>query len=149
MAVDVVREDREPAGATWTARRILKRWLIGYLLVLFGTLPLALPCWNRWLVNRIGRVVTIEQVHVAQYLLLGWLAALYVEATSASRRIRPWLAVLLLVGIAGLLDELVQGRLPQRVFDWADVFLDWSSGVLGIFLGAASRWCGSTPGEAS
>jgi VanZ family protein len=34
----------------------------------------------------------------------------------------------------GLLDELIQGYLPQRVFQWSDVALNWAGGLVGAIL---------------
>jgi VanZ family protein len=115
-------------------QRVVRQWLIGYVALLFAMLPLALPCWNAFLRDSVGRFITIEQIHLLQYMGLGALAAGYVVAS------RRWAGALggmalLLLG-CGLLDEVVQRWLPQRVFDWTDVFLNWAGG----FLGAAGSW---------
>ena len=38
-----------------------------------------------------------------------------------------------------LLDELLQGALPHRVFEWSDVMLNW----LGTGLGFTGWWVGN------
>lgn len=121
------------------SRRRRWRWLIGYIAVLFGSLPMAWPCWNWGLRDAIGRFVTPESFHVIEYSALGWLAAWYARAAGQTR----W-AVTTLTGImagVGLLDEVVQGWLPQRAFQWSDVFLNWMGCLVG-FVGAlaVSAW---------
>lgn len=119
-------------------QRFLRRWLVGYVAILFGTLPIALPCWNGFLRDSIGRFVTIEQIHLAQYAGLGWFAARYARADA-----RPWRTVgvlLALLAAVGLADELVQGVLPQRFFGWSDIGLNVAGGMLGMMLAVAVDW---------
>jgi hypothetical protein len=99
----------------------MRKWLIGYIVALFAALPIALPCWNNWLLPSLGRFVTVEQIHLLQYTGLGWLAGLSTQTP------------LILVGIVGLLEEMVQSFLPQRFFQWSDVGLNWGGGLLGLF----------------
>lgn len=44
----------------------------------------------------------------------------------------------------GLLDELIQGATPGRVFDWWDVALNAAASVLGSLALAWWRWTGKT-----
>ena len=119
-------------------QHVLRRWLMGYVVGLFAALPLALPCWTKFLNAWIGRWVTIQAIHVAQYSGLGALAASYAQADEQPR----WMLglLMLLVGGVGLLDELVQRWLPGRVFDWADVGLNLAGGLLGATLCGAVTW---------
>jgi len=100
-----------------------------------GTLPLALPVWNGFLIGTVGRVVTVAHLHVAQYSVLGWLTAWYAQARSGG--MRGWVGPGLLGGGVGLLDEIVQRWLPGRVFDWVDVGWNLAGLVLGM-----SAWSG-------
>ena len=113
-------------------RRVLRWGLLGYLAAMFGALPLAVPCWNGFLRDSVGRVLTVEAVHVVQYGGLGWVGAVY-GRTMPTISWRWALAVVL--AAAGVLDELVQGRLPQRVFQWSDVGLNWLGLLLGLTIG--------------
>ena len=110
--------------------RVVRRWLLGYVAVLLGTLPAALWCWNRWLQHSLGRFVTVEAIHVMQYAVLGWLASAYGQVARLSGHGRRTF----IVGVAmvGLLDELIQSVLPGRLFQWSDVMLNG----LGMLLGA-------------
>ena len=106
--------------------------------MLLGTLPAALPCWNMWLRDSLGRIVTIEQWHVVEYAGLGWLVGLYAESCERPwRTTRRWIIVGALIG---LLDELVQACVPQRVFQWSDVALN----ELGLLLGVGVRGLGAS-----
>ena len=113
-------------------QQAIRRWLIGYVVALFGSLPFALPCWNGFLRDRIGRFVTIEQIHLLQYFVLGALAGGEVLVAEDRRRTRRRLT--LIVAGVGLLDEVVQGWLPGRVFQWTDVLLNWAGGLGGSFV---------------
>ena len=116
------------AGGRW--------WLVGYVLLLFGTLPLARPCWSRYLQDSVGRFIAVEPIHLAQYAGLGWMAEGYARAVGSSRRRRGQL-VALMIGV-GWLDETVQGYLPQRVFEWSDVGLNACGVVIGFLLRSAA-----------
>jgi VanZ family protein len=118
-------------------QRARRRWLIGYVIALFGTLPLALPCWNGLLRASVGRIITVEAIHVIEYVGLGWLAGRYARDAEPPR---PRLMIVALVAGIGLLDEILQGYLPQRVFQWSDVALNWVGGLLGLALMGCDRW---------
>jgi len=75
-----------------------------------------------------------ERVHFAEYGLLGVLLynALKLEADGLD----PWLYVcgaLICVAI-GALDEITQSFLPNRYFDWRDLFLNGASGAIALGL---------------
>jgi len=105
-----------------------RRWVILYSLAVLGSTPLALPCWNAFLSARIGHFLTIEQIHLLEYGGLGAVAAL-----AGSSLTRSWMKWVIVMGV-GLADELLQLVLPQRVFQWSDVFLNWGGGVAGFLL---------------
>lgn len=115
-----------------------QRWRTGlplymYIAMLLAIVPVALPLWNQWLQPAVGRWVTIQQIHLLEYLGLGVLAA-WVARSGSPRRLRLLRLSMLCIGVA-LLDELVQGILPQRVFEWSDVWLNWSGSVVGLVVG--------------
>jgi VanZ family protein len=116
--------------------RVLRRWLAGYVVVLLGSLPFALTVWTRWLRDTVGRLVSLEAIHVIQYVGLGWLGMWY-GSSGLARRARVGLWALLL-GI-GWIDEGIQGQLPQRVFEWSDVGWNWVGLALGAVVSFATR----------
>lgn len=111
-------------------RRRLLRWMAAYVAVLCMCVPVALPAWNGFLSESVGRVLSIEQIHMIQYEGLGALGGLFARAGVGAR----WVAggVFILVSLIGLGDELVQGALPGRFFDWADVRLNALSALVGM-----------------
>lgn len=78
-----------------------------------------------------------ERIHLFQYGLL----ALLVEAALAARApgreprrsgLRVYLAAAGLTAVAGLIDELWQGILPNRMYDTRDVAFNAGAGVLAL-----------------
>lgn len=63
----------------------------------------------------------IERIHFIQYGILGWLAYL-----AGGRK-----AFFYVIAI-GILDELIQGILPNRYFDIRDIFMNIIGGCIGI-----------------
>ncbi len=115
-------------------RRLAKGCLVGYVVLLLATLPIALPLWNNWLKERIGPAVSIEQIHLIQYCLLGGLICFYAVTGPNPRK-----TLTRLLGVAagvGLADECIQGLLPGRFFQWMDVALNWG----GILISAGPVW---------
>lgn len=119
-------------------QRRLRRWLIGYVAVLLGTLPMALTWWNAILKDSVGQFVTVEQIHLAQYAGLGTFVGLYVRADARPRR-TLWVLGGLLAAV-GLTDECVQWILPGRFFEWSDVGLNLAGGVIGVTFAATTDW---------
>ena len=103
-------------------------WVIAYSAALFLASAVALPCWNAFLRDSIGRVLTIEQLHVIEYAGLGGLAAFAGRAGAWSWR--RFVALGMALAAVGFLDEALQVLLPQRYFQWSDVFLNWT-GIAG------------------
>ncbi len=107
--------------------------LVGYVLLMLGTLPLALPLWKQFGQDSIGRVVTVEQIHLAQYFVLGLLACLWaLERGWKSKRLFLLLGGAFLIGVA---DELIQSLLPERYFQWSDTGLNGVGAGVGLLVG--------------
>jgi uncharacterized membrane protein YqaE (UPF0057 family) len=84
-----------------------------------------------------------ERLHFIIYGLLGWLICWSLEPASqnfdhpenSSKKIKimlAWLLPCLLVWLAGGIDELIQWRLPTRVFDIRDIIFNGVAGMMGI-----------------
>jgi hypothetical protein len=120
----------------------------GLLALLLGRLLLAGRCSRRarWTLPAAGlagagvlwwlRGNPVEQVHLLEYGLLGFLGlrAARDGGFPARWRLSFWGAA---VPLAGLADELIQGLLPNRVFDWRDVAVNAVSGLLGMAVAAS------------
>ena len=77
----------------------------------------------------------VEQVHILEYGILGYLgyrASGYREGSDSRGSLYIWLAVIL---AAGLVDEIIQHFLPNRVFDPRDVAVNALCGSLGAIIG--------------
>jgi len=107
-----------------------------------------LPLW--WLARKISRLRLVafigivlisfifllqmeipeERIHLLQYGILGYLCATAVY--SSLKGAFAFVCVLLMGTFIGLGDEIIQGFLPSRVFDWWDVSYNFA----GVFLGS-------------
>lgn len=117
---------------------VVRRWLYGYIIVLFVSLPAALPSWNGFLRDWIGPFITIDQIHLVLYVVLGGLAAVYGRAKGGGwRTIARLVALVLLVGV---LDETIQRFLPGRFFEWSDIVLNWIGSLAGLVVIGAIGW---------
>ena|SRR3989338_5109968 len=114
---------------SYKGKRILKMLLLAYIIGLFVASALALPGWNSFMRDSVGRILSIEQIHVLEYMGLGIIAAVCFRTPHLrwSAQVGLWGGLVLV----GLCDELFQLVLPQRSFQWSDVFLN----TAGVFLG--------------
>ncbi len=113
-------------------------WLVASILGVLLTSAIALPMWNAGLRDTLGRVLTIEQIHLIEYAGLGCVAAFGVHRQASLRW--SWGLLIVIVAGVGLADELLQIILPNRVFQWSDVWLNWAGGLLGVTLAPATIW---------
>ena len=86
-----------------------------------------------------------ERLHLLEYGLvaLGFRRALAARAAAgeaAGGRWRPALTAAGLTALAGLVDELLQGVLPNRHYDLRDVGLNALSGVVALAAESALGW---------
>ncbi len=72
-----------------------------------------------------------ERLHFLTYGLLGWLICWSLRSTGLMSP-RLWLTALILVWLAGGIDELIQWFLPNRVFDVRDILFNGTAGMMGI-----------------
>lgn len=75
---------------------------------------------------------TDKLVHLVCYLLLGLLAVL------AQQRPRARLLAAITMIAFGIAIEILQGRLPWRSFEWADVVANTAGVAFGVALGLAA-----------
>ena len=81
---------------------------------------------------------TAERFHLAEYGLL----VILVYRCLKLRMKTPWIypAIILFSFSVGLLDEIIQGILPNRVYDFRDVVINWASSLLPMALVAGITW---------
>ena len=75
-----------------------------------------------------------EKIHIAEYGILGVLLYNALKIHSDRFCWKLYVAGVLLCMAIGAVDEVIQFLLPNRVFDWRDIFLNGASGALTLFL---------------
>ncbi len=105
----------------WLASRLARRSLVSLLGMLIVSYILVMQI-----------DIPEERIHILQYGILGYLAALSVFQTL--KGITAFAVVLLLGLFIGFGDEVIQGLLPTRVFDWWDVIYNFFGVLLGTFI---------------
>lgn len=78
--------------------------------------------------------IPIERIHLLEYGILAIFAKRAFDNRTSG--FLPYLFSAALVAVTGFGDELIQGVLPDRYFDWRDVMTNALSGVLGLMLWA-------------
>ena len=73
-----------------------------------------------------------ERFHLWEFAILGWFAAR--DMIKRKRKIKGAILACLIVIAASILDELFQGILPYRYFDWRDIHFNNLGGLWGIIL---------------
>ena len=79
-----------------------------------------------------------ERFHLAEYGLL----VIFAYWTLKVRIRRAWiyLVILCYTFLVGLLDEIIQYILPNRVYDFKDVIINWASSFLATGLVFGVTW---------
>lgn len=75
-----------------------------------------------------------EKIHTAQYGLFGVLLynALKIDFNPLNKNL--YLCGFFICLVAGTLDEVIQGILPNRVFTWHDIFINGISGIIALLI---------------
>jgi len=74
-----------------------------------------------------------ERIHFFEYALLGFLFADACFSTFVEEKKKILFALLISIS-AGIVDELLQGILPTRYFDWRDILFNAVAGTGGVFI---------------
>jgi VanZ family protein len=69
-----------------------------------------------------------EQVHFIEYGILG--ALIYLALSHDINNVFVYILSALIVFVFGTIDEVIQGVLPNRVFDIRDLIMNGSAGIL-------------------
>ena len=91
--------------------------------------------------------IIAEKVHLLEYGLLAYIASRAFKDTASSGKMgqshsarnrhfwdSPYFSSLAVIVAVGYCDELIQGFLPNRVYELRDVYLNVLSGLLGLAL---------------
>ena len=70
----------------------------------------------------------IERIHLIEYGIMGWLAYKVLGKKG-----------FIYIFVVGILDEVIQGILPSRVFDMHDIYMNLFGGTLGVIIGIYER----------
>ena len=97
--------------------------LIIYPLLLLTYLSLSLDVW-------------VERIHFIEYAVLGLLISRAVNV----RTLHGIIATCSLITLIGVVDEIIQWFLPNRVGDMRDVIMNSVGGLSGIWLGRFLYW---------
>lgn len=72
-----------------------------------------------------------EKIHILEFAILGWLSAR--DLTSGNKK-AGWALAIAFVFVVGALDELFQGILPYRYFQYSDIMLNSLGAAWGVTL---------------
>ncbi|MBT8471444.1 MAG: VanZ family protein [Marinicaulis sp.] len=83
-----------------------------------------------------------ERTHLVEYGVVAILAfeALSERCRNGRRVPMPAMIAILLASAIGVLDELIQSVLPNRVFDWRDILFNVLTAIMAIFSTIALSW---------
>ncbi len=99
----------------------------GFLKFSISIAVLIIGIWLTWQLK-----IPEEKIHLLEFAVLGWLAGRdSIKADKKAKGIAFALAFTLMVGI---LDEVFQGILPYRYFQWSDIAFNSAGGLWGIIL---------------
>ncbi|MBS11494.1 MAG: hypothetical protein CME19_07820 [Gemmatimonadetes bacterium] len=114
-------------AAVWVAIRIVKRRLGWQRLAAVAVLGCVYAYLILWLSQS-----PAERFHLAEYGLLSFLT--YRAARLDLDRTRSVVVGLVTASLIGAGDECIQWALPNRVFEWKDIWLNVGSSALGMVL---------------
>ena len=73
-----------------------------------------------------------EKIHLLEFAVLGWFASR--DLVKNNRKVKGVIFALAFTLMVGVLDEVFQGILPYRYFQWCDIGFNSAGGVWGIIL---------------
>jgi len=73
-----------------------------------------------------------EKIHLLEFAVLGWLASR--DLIKPGQKVKGVIFALAFAFTVGILDEVFQGILPYRYFQWCDIGFNSAGGLWGITL---------------
>lgn len=98
-----------------------------FLKLLIFIIVLIAGVWLAWQLK-----IPEEKIHILEFAVLGWLASR--DLVKPGRKIKGIIFALAFTFTVGILDEVFQGILPYRYFQWCDIGFNWVGGLWGVGL---------------
>jgi len=113
-------------------------FLVSFLILIIGKRPsflkllifIAVLITGLWLAWQIK--IPEEKIHLLEFAVLGWLSSR--DLIKPNRKVKGIIFALAFTITIGVLDEVFQGILPYRYFQWRDIAFNSAGGFLGIGL---------------
>jgi len=113
-------------------------FLVSFLILIIRKRPSFLKClifiavlivgmWFCWQLK-----IPEEKIHLLEFALLGWLTSR--DLIKPGRKIKGVIFALAFTFTVGILDEVFQGVLPYRYFQWCDIGFNSAGGLWGVIL---------------
>jgi len=91
------------------------------------TIVLIAGLWLAWQLK-----IPEEKIHILEFAVLGWFASRDLIITN--KKAKGIVLALLFTITIGVLDEIFQGILPYRYFQWCDIAFNSTGGLWGVVL---------------
>lgn len=98
-----------------------------FLKLLIFIIVLIVGMWFCWQLK-----IPEEKIHLLEFAVLGWLASR--DLVKPGRKAKGIIFALAFTFAIGILDEVFQGILPYRYFQWCDIGLNSAGGLWGVTL---------------
>jgi len=113
-------------------------FLVSFLILIIGKhhsflkssifiIVLIIGMWFCWQLK-----IPEEKIHLLEFAVLGWFASR--DLVKNNRKVKGVIFALAFTLMVGVLDEVFQGILPYRYFQWCDIGFNSAGGVWGIIL---------------
>lgn len=98
-----------------------------FLKLLIFIAVLIVGMWLTWQLK-----IPEEKIHLLEFALLGWLVSR--DLIKPGRKVKGAIFALAFTITVGILDEVFQGILPYRYFQWPDIGFNSTGGLWGVIL---------------
>jgi len=88
---------------------------------------LIIGVWLAWQLK-----IPEEKIHILEFAVLGWFAGR--DLIKTDKKAKGISFALIFTLMVGILDEVFQGILPYRYFQWCDIGFNSAGGIWGIIL---------------
>lgn len=82
-----------------------------------------------YLLNKLA-VFHVDKIHLIEYSLLSFLVYAVLKNRVSPYKLKFYVVGAAICGFVGVIDEVFQWFIPDRVFDWNDILLNFASAVV-------------------